>query len=87
MKINSNYIFLIIFSKKSLILKKNIMLGIKIFKRIFSQVKGFALRVVELLYKVNMLPLYTLVMFQHINSQQITSPAGYPFSAGEITKE
>ena len=57
------------------------------FNKIVRQVEGFALRVVELLHKVNMLPLYTLVMFQHINSQQITSPAGYPFSAGEITKE
>ena len=57
------------------------------FNKIVGQVEGFALRVVELLYKVNMLPLFTLVMFQHINSQQITSPAGYPFSAGEITKE
>ena len=57
------------------------------FNKIVRQVEGFALRVVELLYKVNMLPLFTLVMFQHINSQQITSPAGYPFSAGEITKE
>ncbi len=43
--------------------------------------------VVELLLKVSMLPLISFVLFQHTNNQQNMSPAGYPFSAGDINRE
>ena len=63
---------------------KNMLLEVKnLSKKIISQVEGFALRVVELFYKVSMLPLYALVMFQHTNNQQMLSPVGYPFYAGD----
>lgn len=42
-----------------------------------------SLRIVEFLFKVNMLPLISLVLFQHVNNQQILSPAVYPFYAGD----
>tara|TARA_Y100000591_G_scaffold272014_1_gene247360 strand:+ start:77 stop:208 length:132 start_codon:yes stop_codon:yes gene_type:complete len=38
---------------------------------------------VEFLNKVNMLPLITSVLFQHVNNQQNLSPAAYPFYAGD----
>tara|TARA_A100001011_G_scaffold395476_1_gene490577 strand:- start:225 stop:500 length:276 start_codon:yes stop_codon:yes gene_type:complete len=55
----------------------------RIIKKILEQVEGFALRVVELLFKVSMLPLYALVLFQHANNQQMLSPVAYPLYAGD----
>ena len=55
----------------------------RIIKKILEQVEGFTLRVVELLYKVSMLPLYSLVLFQHTNNQQILSPVAYPLTTGD----
>ena len=54
--------------------------------KITRQVEGFALRVVELLYKVSMLPLYSFGLFQHTNNQQTLSPVSYSFYAGDKIK-
>tara|TARA_Y100000992_G_C20917694_1_gene328421 strand:- start:227 stop:511 length:285 start_codon:yes stop_codon:yes gene_type:complete len=84
MKKNINLIFMTSIVKKLLTAYENMLLESQnIYKKIVSQVEGFALRVVELLFKVSMLPLYALVLFQHANNQQMLSPVAYPLYAGD----
>ena len=67
--------------KNSLAENLNSLLG-KILK-FKNRSKGMLSSDVELLYQVSMLPFFSFNNSQHVNNQQILSPAVYPFYAGD----